>query len=152
MKYMAAPSRRKLLFITAAVIAVVLAAAVLMRSGGNKSPKGETNEDRLAYIQSLGWEAESVPVDEKEVLLPEEFPEVLLDYNQSQLAAGFDLTRYAGKVITMYTFELKNYPAQGEVLCTLYVYRGRIIGGDIHSTAFTGFMRPLHTADSVKNG
>ena len=152
LKIISAP-RRKLtgiLIPTAAALCIVLLAGVLGRSCGGDPPNGKTEEERLAYIRSLGWEAKTVPAEEKQILLPEDFPEVLLTYNESQREAGFDLTRYAGKVVTMYTYELTNYPAQGEVLCTLYVYRGRIIGGDIHSTSFTGFLKPLHTAEDVK--
>ena len=140
---------KKLLFYAGLALAVILLAGALGRRSGSVGEKGSNNQQRLAYIQSLGWEAEEDAKEEKEVLLPEEFPEVLQNYNQMQQEAGFDLTKYAGKKIELYVYKLENYPSEAEVLCTLYVYRGRIIGGDIHSTAFRGFMKPLHKCEDT---
>ena len=140
---------RKILIFALLSIAVIVLAGVLGRHSGQKGVKAATNEDRISYIQSLGWECDPNPAEEKRILLPEEFPEVLINYNALQLQQGFDLTKYAGKEIGMFTYTLLNYPVDDEVLCTLYLYKNRIIGGDIHSTAFTGFMRGLHTIEEA---
>ena len=126
-----------------AAAAVLIAAAILLKSSFSGSIPGKTEEQRLAYLQSLGWEAYEGCAGEKTILLPKEFPEVLLNYNQLQLPQGFDLTKYAGREVKMYTYELCNYPGERQPECSLYVYRGRIIGGDIHSNAVNGFMLPL---------
>lgn len=140
---------RKILFFGVLAVAVILLAGVLGRQSGQKGVKAATNEERIAFINSLGWECGSEPAEEKTILLPEEFPEVLVNYNALQLKQGYDLTRYAGKEVNMVTYTLTNYPVEDQVLCTLYIYKGRIIGGDIHSTAFTGFMKELHSADGA---
>ena len=156
MRELSALSRRrvkKLAVYAGVALAVVLLAGSLGRRNSVSGPKGGTNEQRLAYIRSLGWEAGSEPQEEKEVFLPETFPEVLNNYNELQKKAGFDLKKYAGKTVHMYVYRLTNCPGDAETLCTLYVRRGRIVGGDIHSTAFRGFMRPLQRTEEMnKNG
>ena len=140
---------RKIVIYTLLAVAVIVLAGILGRYSGQNGIKAATNEDRVSYIRSLGWECGETPAEEKRILLPEVFPEVLANYNELQLQQGFDLTQYAGKEISMVTYRLLNYPVDDEVLCTLYLYKNRIIGGDIHSTAFTGFMRELHSMENM---
>lgn len=129
-----------LLIIAAA--AVILMAGVAGRRTGSMADVS-TPEKRMAFIRSLGWEPAEESETEKEVLMPGKFPQVLEKYNELQLSQGYDLTRYAGKKIRVYTYTLKNCPEDSGAQCTLYAYRGRLIGGDIHSPAFSGYMRPL---------
>ena len=155
MRELSVRSRRRvirLLCLAALALAVILLAGGLGRRNA-AGARGRSNDQRLAYLQSLGWEADETPQEEKEVLLPKVFPEVLQNYNELQREAGYDLSEYAGKKLEMYVYRLKNWPSEAEVLCTLYVHRGRIVGGDIHSTAFRGFMQPLRRSDEMnKNG
>ena len=47
---------------------------------------------------------------------------------------------------TMYTYRLLEYPSppeQGDVYACLYVYRGTVIGGDVHTASMMGFMHGL---------
>ena len=156
MKELSARTRRrigKIVLCLALSVLVILLAGALGKSCGSAGIRGAKEEQRLGYIRSLGWEPEVPAQEEKEVLLPGEFPEVLRTYNEIQKKAGFDLEPYAGKAVGMYVYRLCNYPSEAEVLCTLYIHRGKIIGGDIHSTAFRGFMQPLCPKESEsKNG
>jgi len=143
-KYKGARKGVRRLLAAVVAIAIILAAGILGRHSEQKGPRGGTDEQRLAFLASLGWEAEGTPETQRTIRLPEEFPEVLKNYNELQKQQGFDLEKYAGKEVTMVVYPLRNYPdVTDEVLCSLYIYRGRIIGGDIHSTAFDGFMRSL---------
>ena len=57
---------------------------------------------------------------------------------------GFDLSTYAGETCTAYTYRVTNYEGSTDtVLAQLFVYRNRVIGGDIHATAMDGFMHGL---------
>ena len=72
-----------------------------------------------------------------------EFPDVLNQYNELQRQQGFDLEEYAGKKLTLYTYRITNHPDAEEADASLYVYRSALVGGDVHSTSFTGFMTAL---------
>ena len=50
---------------------------------------------------------------------------------------------YAGKKLTLYTYRITNHPDAEEADASLYVYRSELVGGDVHSTSFTGFMTAL---------
>ncbi|MBQ7737849.1 MAG: DUF4830 domain-containing protein [Oscillospiraceae bacterium] len=132
----------RVLLLSAAAVGVVLLAGALGRKSTSVQ-RVKTNEDRVRYVESLGWKVETAPAAEKEITLPEVFPDVLKNYNEIQKQQGFDLEKYSGKKIMMYTYDVLNYPEDENVQCSLYVYKNRIIGGDLHSTAFSGFMKPL---------
>ncbi|MBR4578297.1 MAG: DUF4830 domain-containing protein [Oscillospiraceae bacterium] len=136
------PVRRRTILVTGLIAAAILV-LLLPIQGRTKADRGKTNEERLAFLNSLGWEAEEVPCKEQMIQLPRVFPEVLLKYNELQEAQGFDLTKYAGKTVTMYCYRLTQPEGADETFATLYVYKNRIIGGDIHSTALDGEMRGL---------
>lgn len=110
--------------------------------------KMKTNEDRLSYLASLGWETEKEPTESQEVRIPETFDDTLTTYNQLQLENGFDLSPYKGKRVMRYAYEILNHSSgQNGVQAQLLVYKDKIIGGDIHTNDKDGFMRGLTKAD-----
>ena len=102
-----------------------------------------SEKDRHWYLEKMGRHAAEQPLSIQEVRLPEEFPPVLEEYNRLQLHQGFDLTKYAGKEITVYTYELEDSTASPLLFVSLYQYKGRIVGGDVHSAALNGYMGPI---------
>ena len=134
-------TKRNAVFIIIAA-AVVLAVIVLICSGGSGS--GLTTEDRVEYLASLGWEVDPSSETAKEIVLPDEMGGVLAEYNELQKQQGFDLSQYCGEVCESYTYVLTSYPS-GEtgVIAQLFIYNGRVIGGDIHSASLGGFMHGL---------
>ena len=102
--------------------AVILLAGALGRRSVRNVIRAGTNEERVAYLQSLGWEVEETPILEQEITLPKEFPDVLDQYNELQRQQGFDLEEYAGKKLTLYTYRITNHPdaeeADASLLCT----------------------------------
>ena len=145
-----APAARRI-GIAVLAAAILLAAFLAVRFISDRGIPGKTEEERLTYLRSLGWEPCCGCVKEKTILLPEEFPEVLINYNKLQLQQGFDLSKLAGKEIRMYVYELSNHPDDPEALCSLYVYRGKIVGGDVHSPRVDGFMGPLTAGQAAEN-
>ena len=130
----------RVLLLTAALVAAVLLIGHFIHGRGERPIKADTNEQRIHYLSSLGWEVGGEPLSEQTIKLPQTFPEVLKKYNRLQQEQGFDLEKYAGKEITMYSYAVANPPCEGEGLCSVYVYKGRLIGGDVHSAASNGTM------------
>ena len=122
--------------------AVIISAAIIICSGGRSAP-ASTTEQRVEYLRALGWEADAASEQGKQIVLPRQLDGVMENYNALQKSQGFDLERYAGLACEVYTYEVTNYPGGGAVLAQLIVYKGRVIGGDIHSTALDGFMHTL---------
>ena len=140
------PARRKgavkVILFGVLAAAVILLAGALGRRSADTAVRAGTNEERIAYLQSLGWEVEP-PILEQEITMPKDFPDVLTQYNELQRQQGFDLEEYAGKKLTLYTYRITNHPDAEEADASLYVYRSELVGGDVHSTSFTGFMTAL---------
>lgn len=104
---------------------------------------GQSDKERIAFLTDLGYQVDSKAPEVKEVLIPDEFDDVFTKYNQLQKDAGMDLQPYHGKRVKCWTYKIVNNPDQGEVQANLYVYKDKIVGGDISSTALDGFMHGL---------
>ena len=51
--------------------------------------------------------------------------------------SGFDLTKYAGKRVKRYTYEVMNYPTGEEgVIAHLILYKNTVIGGEVMGSSF----------------
>lgn len=123
----------------AVVCGVLLAAAGLggrdTAVSGVVSPTGvKTNEDRIAYLESYGWQVSQEPSSVEELLIPDTFDESYTQYLELQSSQGFDLTDYCGKRVKRYTYEISNYPT-GEtgIQAGLLIYKNTVIGGDVLS-------------------
>lgn len=127
--------------------AVALAALVLVCSGKgilSAHYNVTATEGRVAYLAALGWEVDAQSEQAQDVVLPRVFDGVFADYNQLQRAQGFDLSAYAGLDCTVYSYRVTNYTGCDDtVLAQLYIYKNRVVAGDIHSTALDGFMHGI---------
>ena len=135
-------------FAAVAVLALVLALIVLPRScrkaAETPAVPAETNEQRLAYLTSLGWEVSEQPIETLSITLGETLEEPYLSYNDLQRSQGFDLTRYCGQTLSRYTYVVTNYPdASLPCQADLYVCGGVLAAGDIVCTGENGFMAGL---------
>lgn len=100
-----------------------------------------TNEGRIEFLRTFGWEVENEPISTETVTVPTEFDKVFALYNELQRLQGLDLSRYKQKNVTRYTYVIKNYPDyQGKVFAELLVYRGTVIGGDVCTESSDGFI------------
>ena len=97
---------RKKAVISVLVFGVIMALLILL-TGQNPTdsdvPRLTNNSERVAYLQSLGWEVDSEPLETLQFLFPETLEEPYLSYNELQLSQGFDLTEHCGKQVTRYT-------------------------------------------------
>ena len=116
-----------------------------METAATVSPKNiKTNEDRVAYLSEYGWQVKSEPLATQELIIPKDFDESYNDYLTLQSEQGFDLTRYAGKRVKRYTYEITNYPTgESGVQVNLLVYKNTVVGGEVLSAQLDGFLHGL---------
>lgn len=101
----------------------------------------KTNEQRISFLETFGWEVEGEEDEIVEVKIPQEFDDVFEKYNEIQKQQGCDLSKYAGKRCKRYTYVIENYPGQAEgVRANILVYKNKVIGGDVCSVELDGFM------------
>ena len=129
-------------------LAVVLT-AVLLLSGSRAASAGaevrgiRDNDDRISFLTGLGWEVSDTPIAAEELLVPAKFDENYADYLALQAQQGFDLTKYCGKKIQRYTYEVTNHPSgESGVQISLLIYRSTVIGGEVVSPS-AGFLHGL---------
>ena len=103
--------------------------------------KVKTNEDRIAFLKQFGWEVTGEAIGGESVTIPSEFDKIFGGYNEIQRRQGLDLSKYKGKEMMRYTYEITNYPNyEGKVMANILVYRGKVVGGDICSADVKGFI------------
>lgn len=130
---------RRISLAAAAVCVVLLIVAIARPRSGTAVLTDRAS--RIEYLAALGFEADPESEQRQEILLPLEFEPVLENYNELQRQQGFDLSDYAGKSVTLYSYAVTNWPDENAtVVADLYCCQGRPIAGDIHSTALNGFM------------
>lgn len=126
------------------LIAAVLILLIFMRWHSSKSDCLSTTEGRQKFLYSLGWDVDIESEEEKIVLIPEKLEGVMEEYNKMQLEQGLDLSLHCGKKCSQFNYLLKNYPSGKEhVYLTIYVLKGRLIAGDIHTNSVNGFMQGI---------
>ena len=143
------PKRRHLLPVL--LIALIAVIAILhLRAGkagaDDKTPelRAETNESRVKYLESLGWEVDGEPIEVLRLTLPGELVEPYRSYNELQLKQGFDLTPFLGETLERCTYAVRNYPGRTEgCQADLYLSDGLIVAGDIVCTGANGFIATL---------
>ena len=103
-----------------------------------------SNEDRIAYLNAYGWEVTEEPLSTQELLIPAEMDDSYVEYLELQEKQGFDLTKYAGKRVKRYTYEVTNYPSgESGIQANLLLYKHTVVGGEVLSPELDGFLHGL---------
>ena len=104
----------------------------------------KTNDDRIKFLSQFGWQVDPEAVESVEVTIPEEFDKIFTTYNELQKRQGLDLSRYKGKNVQRYTYKITNYDGyDGTVYANIWVYRNKVIAGDVCSADVKGFVHGL---------
>lgn len=144
MKKWLSPKTRTFLLALGAFLLLAVLLMVGSAAGGVKVLSSEvvtSPEERAGFLMECGWAVDVQSEQEQQIHIPEQFTAVYEAYNELQLQQGYDLRDYAGLDCVMYTYAVTNYPDSSQtVLADLYVYKNRVIGGDVHSTNLDGFM------------
>lgn len=141
-------SRKKAALAVIAMGAVMAALIILLgRMPAEKEPvlpQLANNSQRVAYLQALGWEVETEPLETLQFLLPDTLSDPYLSYNELQKSQGFDLSSCCGKQVARFTYAVTNYPGRPEgVQLNLYVCEETPVAGDIFCAGANGFQKTL---------
>lgn len=125
----------------------ILAATVLLLAGRQGQPTqaaiGSDGVDRITYLEKLGYEVQADSEQVQEVQIPADADPVFSAYNALQKKAGQDLTPYCGQRVKSWSYTVTNYPGEEPVRARLYVYKDKVIGGDVSSVQHEGFSHGL---------
>lgn len=133
-----------LLLSCAALVGLALAGSASVATAKEVSVHFEgvkTAADRQRFLSECGITVTGDAESSGEFTLPKTADAVLLGYNEIQKKQGLDLTPYAGKTVTRYTYRVSG---EGEgVYANLIVYRGRVVGADLTATGSERWVKPL---------
>lgn len=141
-------TRRRMALMSLA-LGLVIGSALLLAGcfGGDKETEvitAATNEERVAYLEGLGWQVEPQPIETLDLQLPEKLEGEWDAYAKLQKGQSLPFSEFAGQAVKRYTYTVTNYPEipQG-VQANLYLWGDQIIGGDVIFTGQGGFQTDL---------
>ena len=103
-----------------------------------------TNEQRVAYLQELGWQVSPEPIETLDLQLPEELTPQWDEYLKLQEQQGLPFADCAGQAVRRFTYTVANYPGFPDgVQVNLFLCGDRLVGGDIIATGENGFQTVL---------
>ncbi len=108
-------TRRRLLLTAAALVLVTgmtLLLRRLLRAGSTPCEEVDlaTNDQRVAYLQGLGWQVSPEPVETLDLQLPEDLKSQWGDYLKLQEKQGLPFGDCAGQTVRRFTYTVTNYP------------------------------------------
>ncbi len=138
-----------------ALLVILVVFGVVHKFAG-KNYTMKTESDRQKFMSEMGWEVSEEYTSCKVISIPEDFNDTYESYNELQKEQGFNLKKYRGEMVEIYTYEVYNYPEKSDnVVINLLVFEGKLIGGDVSCSELDGFMQGLKnsnpdTASDVK--
>ncbi|MBQ0083852.1 MAG: DUF4830 domain-containing protein [Clostridiales bacterium] len=99
----------------------------------------ETQNQRYEFLRKFGITVESET--KTEGIIPEKFSADFTAYNNMQFLAGYDLSDFRGRKVSIFEYPWKNDGKEYSV--HLIVYEREIIGGDISENRLNGEILPL---------
>lgn len=88
--------------------------------------QGSDSAGRIAYLRAKGFTVDETSEQVREVRIPDEPDEALLQYVHLQEEAGRLLEDYYGKRVKVYSYDIGESDT-----ARLYIYRDRVIAGDV---------------------
>ena len=140
-------SRRRCLLAAAALVLVTgmsLLLAGCFDGAHQEETMLSTNEQRVAYLQELGWQVSPEPIETLDLQLPEELTPQWDEYLTLQAKQGLPFADCAGQAVRRFTYTVANYPGFPDgVQANLFLCGDRLVGGDIIATGENGFQTVL---------
>ena len=125
---------KKIMLALAAVAALIVALIMLLGDGKDATQTAalSSNAGGVKFLTDVGWDVTPSPKESSQVKIPSEESEAFRRYKALQKSQGYDLSKYAGKTVMRYVYQINNFSNATEpVYATLLVYRDQLIGGDI---------------------
>lgn len=153
-------SKREIIIFAVGIAAFALLVFLLLSPGGARTTSLEASgytltadsaDARAGFLSQFGWQTAPDPVEVREVIIPAEFSDVYTEYNELQKTQGFDLEKLKGERVKKWTYTITNYPdVSGDVIANILIKDGKVVGGDISSAQFGGFMHGFVPSDSAE--
>ena len=147
-------SKKTILAVGALTAALLLSLCLFAHVHANPAtpdlPQLATNQERVEYLESLGWKLRPEPLETFQFLLPDPLEEPYLSFSELQDAQGYDFAACSGKQVIRCTYQVLNDPRRAEgVQLNLYLCEGYPVGGDVCCPGEDGFRASLVFPDET---
>ena len=154
MMVMTAKVNLKKTLLALVAVAILVLSLILLLGGKDTTqtaaPAPSANDGRVKFLQDFGWEVTTSPTESGRVRIPQESSEAFDRYNTLQKGQGYDLSKYAGKTVMRYVYQINNYPGATEpIYATVLVYKNQIIGGDVTDSSAKGHIRGFKMPEAL---
>ena len=123
---------------------VILVVCGIVHKATAKTYSMKTESERQKFMSDMGWEVSEEYTSCKVISIPKEFNDTYESYNELQKEQGFNLKKYKGEMVEIYTYQVYNYPGKSDnVVINLIAFEGKLIGGDVSCNELDGFMQGL---------
>ena len=107
-------TRRRMALLSLA-LGMVIGSALLLAGcfGGEKEAEiitAATPEERVAFLEGLGWQVEPQPIETLDLQLPETLENEWADYAKLQKSQNLPFAEFTGQAVKRYTDTVTNYP------------------------------------------
>lgn len=134
--------RKKIIFYAISVFSAIclIAVAIAFCSSHSDKKPSDLNSVCVSFLKDKKVNLSDKTPQSIETTLPaRDFSDTVAEYNELQKKQGFDLSDFAGKTVTKYTYRVDGKD-RADVVAVVFVYGGKIIGGDIHCIGADGYM------------
>ncbi len=98
--------------------------------------------ERVQLLEELGHRVDGATEQVEEIRIPDEPDAILTAYDEMQ-PSGMGLQAYGGKRVKCYTYTVTDANRNETVWVHLYVYRDRVVAGDVTAADPKGVQQPL---------
>ena len=145
MFYLTFNKKRTLIILLA--VNIVLFSFIALITANAFTQRLDSFRARKQYLEDLGYTIDNNFTEEiRTIVLPTSFSKVYTNYNELQKKNGFNLEKYKGFSATQYTLKVFDKSKRDDLYAHILLHNGRLIGGDIATTAIDGFMKGLKNA------
>ena len=108
-------------------IVTILMFTTISKQSNNLTPE--------QYLKNLKYDIQYL--NENEIIIPQNFNQILQEYNKLQKRQGFDLSKYCEKKCSKKRFVISSPKNKSEkYIADMIVYEGKLIEGDIHKQIY----------------
>lgn len=108
-------------------IATILMFTTISKQNNNLTPE--------QYLKNLKYDIQYL--NENEITIPQNFNQILKEYNKLQKEQGFDLSKYRGKKCIKKRFVISSPKNKSQkYIADMIVCEEKLIGGDIHKQIY----------------
>ena len=138
---------KKIIIIVILILSAISVLLLVKKIADNK--KREINlcetDSIVLYLKNNGWETDPEMIACKNVIIPYEFNNIYIQYNNIQKQQGFNLEKYKGSSVLLTICPVTNYHDDSKVYAELLIKENRLIGADLKCSGANGFIKPLNT-------